>query len=188
MRTTDELIGCARGRPAVVIGGGPSAPEDLARLGSDEAGAIYVSSNDHGYRLRPCHFACAVDDLEARLRTAPAVIVARKDWADVRPVNFPRNNSGRLAAWLARLLGCAPIYLVGMDCYGGETYFHAPDAVSCGSLQPVRQHVAEWATFFRAWPGDYRALSGPLSELVPYRSALEEPGRPVDDVSPSPQE
>lgn len=179
MRTTDELVGCARGRPAVVIGGGPSAPEDLARLGREERGAIYVSANDHGYRLRACEFACCVDEIEERMRAAPAIIVSQKAWADVRPLDFPRNNSGRLAAWLSRLLGCAPIYLAGMDCYGGATYFHAPDAESCGKLQPVRQHVAEWATFFSNWPADYRAISGPLTALAPFRSVLDEPGRPA---------
>jgi hypothetical protein len=159
-RTVRELIHRHVGKPAVVIGGGPSAPAGLARCPTD---AIGISANDHGFRLRACDFITSLDRIERRLRPHGVPIVSRHLFADYRVLVPPQPNSGIVGAWLARLLGCSPIYLVGMDCFSGETYFHDPTAKSSGFSDLPRNHLARWREFLRKFPAAYAAFTSPLT-------------------------
>ena len=61
-------------------------------------------------------------------------------------------------------MGCTPIYLLGMDCWSGETYFHDADAKSSGFSEPPRNHIARWRDFLHRFPAAYAAFDGPLKD------------------------
>lgn len=176
-KTVRELIHRHRRQPAVVIGGGPSAPAGLARCPAD---AIAISANDHGFKLRGCDYIASLDRIEGRLRAHAAPLISRHLFADYRVLVAPQPNSGIVGAWLARLMGCTPIYLVGMDCWSGEAYFHNATAKSSGFSEPPRNHIARWREFLLRFPAAYAAFEGPLKaqcasmeEYPPGRDRLE---------------
>lgn len=173
-----ELVHAHVGRTAIVMGGAPSLPAELERCPPD---ALYLSANDHGAKLleerygRRCDFIVALDDIRDRLVRWGAPIVSRYFWADYRILKFQLrdggHNSAMAAAWLARLMGCAPILVTGVACYSaGGTYWHAPKAMSNGFTATPRQHRARWRTFAQLHPGMYRLVGpGALSEVfVPF--------------------
>lgn len=177
-RTVRNLIHRHVDRPGIVIGGGPSAPAQIEKCPTD---AIVVSANDHGFKLRACDFIASLDRIEQRVRAHDVPLVSRHLFADYRVLQPPQPNSGILGAWLLRLLGCSPIYLVGMDCYDGQTYFHDPAAKSSGFAQSPREHLERWRAFLKAFPGNYAAFSkalmkhldaSPLDNGIPSREKL----------------
>lgn len=130
------LYRAAQDRPALVIGGGPSAPEQLAALGAFPKNAVILSANAHAFRLgiRPHYIVCkdhrhteTQELLEPVMRKYGVPLVSRQHWADFRLGAWPvQGNSGMMAIGLAALLGCRPIVPIGFDCYQGGTYFYAP--------------------------------------------------------------
>jgi hypothetical protein len=145
-RLVADLYGLHRGRPVVVVGGGPSAPEQLTKLRLKDP--VWVFANDHGFKLglRP-HYIFAKDHrhletkefMEDRLRAhGRHLIVTQHYWGDYRAGNWPsQGNSGQLAIAFAALLGGSPIVPIGIDCYQSGTYFHdalAPN-VSLGRME-----------------------------------------------------
>lgn len=182
-RTVRDLLYRYRGRPAVVLGGGPSlAAVDKAPPPTD---AIYVSANDHGCRVAACHYVVGLDKIRARLEACHLPIIGRFGWADYRILESPAPSSGIAGAWIARLMGCGPIWLLGMDCYEGASYHHDPAAETNGKATPPKEHVNRWSKFVRRYPADYREvrqgiLSGVLSTgrapegFVPAAPALEQ--------------
>lgn len=131
------LYRAAQDRPALVIGGGPSAPEQLAALGAFPKHAVLISANAHSFRLglRPHYIVCKDHRhtetqalMEPLMREYGVPIASRQHWADFRLGAWPiQGNSGMMAIGLAALLGCRPIVPIGFDCYQTGTYFHAPD-------------------------------------------------------------
>lgn len=173
-RTVRELIHRHRRQPAIVIGGGPSAPSGLKLCPDD---AVAISANDHGFKLRRCDYITALDRIEKRLRPHGVPVISRHLFADYRAHTYPQPSSGILGAWLARLMGCTPIYIVGMDCFSGETYFHDPTAKSSGFSEPPRNHIARWRDFLHKYPAAYAAFDGPLRDQCASIDREYPPGR-----------
>lgn len=191
MRPLADLIHAHAGRPAFVMGGGDSLPKDLERAPRD---CVYISANQHGCFLRTCDYIVAIDSwfkkdfktpqgTTMRMRDfgVPVISVRRED-ADIRMFEKPTSNSGVSAAWVAWVMGCAPILIGGMDCYTGGTYFHDPKAQSSGRSVHLTQHLGRWAKLPQVAPdGMFRVMSGPLVGLFPAydpAEAVRSPARP----------
>jgi hypothetical protein len=162
-RTVRELIGVHAGRAAVIVGGGPSAPREMECAPVD---ALHISVNGHGFKLRPCEYAIALDKLDKQLRPFAVPLISRHLWADFRILETPQPNSGIAAAWVARLMGCRPIFLIGMDCFSGAVYFHNPTAATPGKSEAPAVHIGRWREFFNAYRGDFRVFGGPLASVL----------------------
>lgn len=161
-RTVRELVHAHVGQPAVVIGGGDSAPKSLAKAPAD---AIALSANDHGFLLRPCQYKVSLDKGASRDHSRGVPVISRHIWGHYRILESPAPNSGIAAAWVARIMGCTPIYVIGMDCYVGGTYFHDRHAKSSGKSINRQTHVARWRGFLQKFPADYRCIGGAIDGL-----------------------
>lgn len=141
-----DLYGVANRRPAIVVGGGPSAPSQLARLAYIHSHMIVISANGHAAKLglEPDLIVCkdhlhteTRERMEDILRPLGAPILCRHYWADYRLARWPvQGNSGMLAIAVAAMIGCGQIFPIGFDCYQSGTYFHDLEAknVSCGLM------------------------------------------------------
>lgn len=172
-----ELINRHAGRTAVVCGGGPSLPEQLARCPAE---AIYVSANQHGCLARRCDYIVVVDGIEDKvfertsgapytIRSFGVPIISPRPSADYWLFEQLAPGSGITAAFVAWVMGCAPIIVSpGMDCYRGPTYYHDPDAKSSGRSISTERHLDRWASLMvHASGGQFRALGGPLATIFP---------------------
>lgn len=205
-RTVRGLVHRHVGRPAVIMGGGESLPAAIAHC---PAQAVYISVNDHGVRLlkdrpalgRQCAYVVACDKIEDRARgdvgrdpTDRAKrradgqpwgmpVISRYMWADYRLLFMPAPSSGMAAAWLARLLGCSPIILTGMDLYAAGTYYDDKQAKSSGRTITEKQHFARWCTMIQTYPAQYRVIgcSPLLQKRVGLYSSTEPADAPIDD-------
>jgi len=165
-RLVGALYRAFENTPALVIGGGPSAPEQLQKVG--HLAPVVVSANGHAVKLGLTpHFVVCKDHvhtetkqlMEPSLRGIGAPIAGRQYWADYRMPEWPaQGNSGMMALGFAVLLGCRQVIAIGFDCYLGGTYFHDLEAknVSKG-LRPAM------------WNQRYRRLASKL-EMSPIRS------------------
>lgn len=161
-RTVRELVHAHVGMPAVVLGGGPSLPESLATC-PGRGNAVYLSANEHGALFTECDYIVAHDKIEPKIRPFGKPLISRHMWADFRIMGSIVASTGVETAWVARLMGCSPIYIVGMDCYGdGGTYHHDPNATSYGYKLERGEHLRRWKTTLELYPGDYRAIGDPL--------------------------
>jgi hypothetical protein len=184
-RTVRELVHVHHGRPAVVLGGGASSHATLDAV-PDPDSTIYISANDHGAKAlrargiaseRLAYTVC-LDKIEQRCRRElwddgrqgaewGVPVISKNMWADFRILDAPAPFTGQVAAWLARLMGCDPIILGGMDCYSGPTYWHAPKAKSSGKTAPVKFHVQLWRKLAQTHPANYQAIAGELARVFP---------------------
>jgi hypothetical protein len=125
------------GQPIIVVGGGPSAPSQLAAvLATLDGDPVYIFANDHGFKLglTPDYIMCKDEHhSETKQRMEPILraygaypIVARHEWADIVMRDWKtQGNGGQMGIGLAALMGGKPIIPVGFDCYQAEgTYFH----------------------------------------------------------------
>lgn len=182
-QTCEPLIHRHLGRPAVVMGGGLSLVEGMAA--DLPADAVYLTANDHGARYfrrrglpQRCEYMVTADADERRWRRDilrggdgsawNIPLVSRHMFGDYRLLYMPRPESGIAAAWLARLMGCCPIIVLGMDCYSSGTYHDDAKAVSFGKNLAPADHCRYWLEFSRAWRGPYRAIGcyPPLRALL----------------------
>jgi hypothetical protein len=157
--------------------------------------AVHFSVNDHGCRLmrhtlkiaRLPDYVVACDKIEQRVRfdirppgTGAAwdvPVIGRWGWADYRMLFSVAPNSGVAAAWAARLMGCAPIILAGMDLYQGPTYFDDANAYSGGRSIPPQDHRPRWWTLAEHYPAMYRMLGGDAA--LASRLGVYAPDEPV---------
>jgi hypothetical protein len=134
---------------------------------------VVFCANDHGFRhaaFPPVDYMVAMDEIEERLRAHEAPIVSPRIWADIRMVEGkpPVNNSGMVAAWVAWVMGCAPIILVGMDLYTAGTYFWDETAHSSSQKKSLLDLVQRWQRVEEAAPGiQLRPVNGPLCDVFP---------------------
>jgi len=170
------------GRPAIVIGGGPSVPWYFApglSVAPPPVDALIITANGHGCRLAaagvcrlPDFCVCVDDDQESVLRPYGVPLITQRQFADIQLWTKPVHSSGMLGCWVAWLMGCAPIVPLGMDMYAGgdaAVYFDAPDAKSAGTWVPPDQHLEHWGQLRRAVGDDvFRAPAGSaLAALFP---------------------
>jgi hypothetical protein len=142
-----------KGRMAVVMGGGPSLPGDLQKLGvylakqpgdcfgdaAEYSGPprndkpISIAVNHHALMLVECDFMVYNDHpdpgsgLEKAVESGQVTRVSPEPTSDVEldMEVWTGFYSSNLATWFALWLGCDPVILCGMDCYQGEKkYFH----------------------------------------------------------------
>lgn len=174
-------------RLAIVVGGGPSAPEQLEKIGGLSS-PIVISANGHANKLGLVTDYVVCKDhthtetkalMEPQLRTLNAPIASRHHWADYRLGNWPvQGNSGMMALGLAALLGCRPIIPIGFDCYQGATYFHDPEAKNVS--QGLRE--SHWRSRYqrlsaRLLGACIRPLDGFLTSVFPIFDPQEPLGR-----------
>lgn len=174
-----ELYNRHSGVPALVVGGGPSAPLHLEALGKKRLERmIVVSANGHAWalRLRPDYIFCKDhihtelnQPMELLLRAGGVPIASSQYWADYRTAQWPiQGNSGMQAIAFAAMMGCAPIVPIGFDCFQGQTYFHGaqPRNVSLG--RPPGYWKSRFDRLARKLDGAMvRPLEGPLAQSFP---------------------
>lgn len=173
-----DLHNVHAGRPAAILGGGPSLPSDLAALPEE---CVLFAANDHAFHIgvEP-DYMVVMDDPHIK----PELLRISETWrgglrinplldhtdVDMRGVPFWRDLSSMTAAWLADFMGCDPILLCGMDLYQGERkYCHDKDDGINKPIykQTLEQHITHWKLCFYNIPGvdKLRAVSGPLVEV-----------------------
>lgn len=195
-QTLAPLVHAHRGRPAVIIGGGPSRDAAMKEV---PAGAVLFSANDHGVRyfarqqqLQRCNYIVACDRIEARARRDVGEggtgepwglpVISRLCFGDYRLLHMAAHSSGMMAAWAARIMGCAPIIVVGMDCYRGGTYADAPDAKSTGRNLSPEDHRKAWRRLCLSYPAMYRAVR--CYEPLRRDMGDYDPGEPAEPIPP----
>lgn len=184
MRSFEEsLVGAHAGRAAVICGGAPSLPSDLAACPVD---AVYLSANQHGCLIRQCDYIVSMDKIhnetwmdkrtgrQYMLRDFNTPIIAPYDWADYKLLKRPPLvESGIVASWLAHKMGCSPVIITGVSLYQGATYFHDMEAKSHGQTLTLAEHYKHWDALLEQAPnGVFRAVSGPLLNLFPQYDPL----------------
>jgi len=160
-----------KGRPAAVLGGGPSLPDDMKKL---PEGCLLIAVNHHAQRLCKPDFMVYNDHPEGQ-ETPLREAVLRGDVTRISPepnsdVEFDVEvwtgfYSSNTATWFACWLGCDPVILCGMDCYQGErAYFHEYEDRPQFHY-PLAHHLQPWIEDARNRcrnPERIRAMSGPL--------------------------
>lgn len=157
-----DLILAHEGRIAVVMGGGPSLPSQIAGLPDD---CLWISANEHGAKLRRCDYIVCIDNIADKVKPYGVPVVSAQPWADVRLLERPAYPySGMYGCWVAWLLGARLVLLAGMDLYAGPTYWHDADAHSSARSRPYTGHLDAWRRV--RLPVPIRALGGPLVDIV----------------------
>lgn len=158
-----------RGRPAVVLGSGPSLPADLAAAPPE---AVWLAVNARPAQLVHPDFVVFTDACEGPACTALGVprVSTLREWSDfsLSSEAWDGGFSSSLGAWLALHLGCRPVLLAGMDCYRGAEHYFDGGVNAQQAGYPLHFHLRAWAPAVVRCPGaahDLRALSGPLTHL-----------------------
>jgi len=162
------------GKPAAVLGGGPSLPGDLRRLPAD---CLLIAVNYHAFLFCQPQFMVYNDQPESdpRLMEAvqrkAAILVSPEPTSDIAfdvPV-WTGFYSSNTAAWFALWMGCDPVILCGMDCYQGEIkYCHPTDRDDPAWHYPLADHLRPWIEDGRnelPHPERLCAMSGPLGTV-----------------------
>lgn len=168
-----ELVLEHKDRPSFIFGGGRSGLCELVHLRERFPDAIKVSANLHGEKLMPCDYIVFVDEdippEYARLGLKTPTI-SYHHTATYKLVEYPQlTNSGQYALWVTASMGCAPIFVFGMDCYTEGTYFHDPDAFSTGNRLDLKTHLNHWQQARKRLPRSYpiRFVGGPVPPIFP---------------------
>lgn len=178
------LYGANAGKPALVIGGGPSALQDLERVPGWQA-MLQISANGHGFKLpgakpsfiftkddteylpRPRKSNVRVRPMEPQMRVFDTPLISIQYWADYRCAEWKfQGNSGQHALAAAALMGSMPVIGVGFDCFQGQTYFHS-DGPNVSRGHPPdywQQRFRKFRERFRG-PANIRGVSGVLVEM-----------------------
>jgi len=159
-----------KGRPAAVLGGGPSLPEDMKKLPKD---CVLISVNSHALMLCKAEFMVFNDDpdefnlLNTAVQKHEQILVSPGPLSDIEfdvPV-WTGFYSSNAAAWFALWLGCNPVILCGMDCYQGEKkYFHEYEDMPHFHY-PLEHHITPWVEDAKNMLPEWKrikAMSGPL--------------------------
>lgn len=141
-----ELFGRWDGKPALVIGGGPSVLRDFKALAVEPA--LVISANEHGFfqdrfkvdlvtNVDKIH-CLRREPMEKILKPYGVPIVNRHSWADYRLPDWKlAANTGLQAIALAALLGANPVIVTGIDMWAnGRVYFHDTHAKAPKLGQP----------------------------------------------------
>jgi len=201
MKHVNDFEGIHAGKLAVVMGGGPSLPDNLESIGirlyrpfeppDFSKLPIFISVNFHSLALG---FYADYMVFGDKLAKVPVMIPFVEAFQGVRVSQFREQsdvyldpdfswlaggNSGALATWWALWLGCDPVLLAGMDCYQGPVkYCHeipVPDH-PCRTY-PLENHLAAWRRVLKYCPGAerVRAISGPTAQVFGQWEELVKP-------------
>ena len=165
------------GRPAAVLGGGPSLPEDIRKL---PKGCLMIAVNYHYQAMTGLDpdFMVFNDHLEDLpilsawvLKTKAVLVSPDREISDIEydvPV-WTGFYSSNTAAWLALWMGCDPVILCGMDCYqGDEVYCHPTDYDHPAFHKPLDHYLRPWIEEGKKLlPHQERlkVMSGPLTQV-----------------------
>lgn len=162
------------GRPAAVLGGGPSLPADLERVPKD---ALLIAVNYHAFYYCEPKYMVYNDTPETNPLQVQAVREHRAIHVSPEPTSdvvfdvdvWTGHFSSNTAAWFALWLGCDPVILCGMDCYQGEVKHCAPSTYH----SPMFEMPLDFYT--RPWTEEgvnllphverMRVMSGPLVNI-----------------------
>jgi len=159
------------GRPAAVLGGGPSLPADMEKL---PVNCLLIAVNYHAqYLCKPDfmvyndHLESVDDQLRKSILNGDVIRVSPESSSDILFdvdvwTGFYSSNT---ATWFACWMGCDPVILCGMDLYQGEqAYFHEYEEKPQFHY-PLEHHIQPWIEEAKARLPDWkkvRAMSGPL--------------------------
>lgn len=169
------------GRPALVLGGGPSLPGDYqCFVGARSSRPILIAVNYHAQAIgiQP-HFMVYNDHPQSD----PVLFQSVKDFGGLRVSPDPTSDidfdvyvwtgsySSNTATWFALWLGCDPVVLCGMDCYQGDVIYphkyshHVPvfDYPLDDHLRPWREDGLNLLPHVER----VRVMSGPLTGIFP---------------------
>lgn len=148
------------GRAAVVLGGAESLPVEFARCPSD---AVLISANQHGCLYTRCDYIVVLDDIGERLEPLGVPRIGPYLWAEYPYLDrWTIANSAAFGVWVAHLMGCAPIYIAGVDCYRSG-YWHGEGRPNATGREKFR--LVEWRELRLRVPDIVRAAGGPLVEI-----------------------
>ena len=180
MKLLSKLENKYAGRPAAVLGGGPSLPGDLARL---PRRCLLISVNYHAFHHCEPRWMVYLDDPLGnehmmriiRDKSVTKVCPDSEYGGDVKmDVPYWRGTvSSTTATWLALWMGCDPVILCGMDLYRGDVkYCHElhPGLDAPALHYPLADHMRPWQEECRGsvpHPARIRVMSGPLIGLFP---------------------
>lgn len=165
------------GRPAAVLGGGPSDRSDFARLPKD---TILIAVNNHALFYCKPDYMVFMDipntqefpELAHAVETFDGLRVSQTPLSDIYIKSakyWDGGFSSTLATWFACYLGCDPVILCGMDCYQGAVkYSHPRDDFYHPAMDaPLEDHLNAWRPALLNCPYPYRikAMSGPLVQI-----------------------
>ena len=169
------------GRPAAVLGGGPSLVQDLARVPED---ALLIAVNYHGLYHTPKTHGRLPDFMvyndvpstnplmEMAVAEHLTVQVSPEPTSDIEfdvPNVWTGSFSSNTAVWFALWMGCDPVLLCGHDLYQGNVK-HCPPSTYDSPMfyKPLDFYLRPWQEECRAsvpHPERIRAMSGPLVDL-----------------------
>ena len=164
------------GKPAAVLGGGPSMPADLKRLPEH---CLLIAVNYHAFYYCEPKFMVYNDTPETNplmvqaVREHRAVHVSPEPTSDVLfdiPDVWTGSFSSNTAAGFALFLGCDPVILCGMDCYQGTQKHCAPSTYHSECFdQPLDFYTRPWVEDCRnsvPHPERLYVMSGPLTNVL----------------------
>ena len=153
-RLVSDLLWAHPGRPCIIVGGGPSTPDQLAQIKGDKPW-MFIAANGHAFRLnlRPDYVFCKDDistetkrPMEPTVRRPGIPVIGRHFWTDYRVAEWPiTGNSGQHAIAIAALMGCAPIVPIGFDGYQNGTYWYDRTTTNVS----LGRHVGHWESRFK---------------------------------------
>lgn len=178
MRRLSTLRDKFLGKPAAVLGGGPSLITDLPRLPKQ---CLLISVNYHAfYHCNPKWMVYLDDPIGnphmmkiIRDRYVTKVCPDSEFGGNVRmDVEYWRGNvSSTTATWLALWMGCDPVIMCGMDLYQGPVkYCHPIEHHAPAWDYPLDDHMRTWREDCKnsvPHPERIRVMSGPLLQLFP---------------------
>ena len=156
-----------KGRPAVILGGGSSALDDIKKAPNN---AVILGINHHATRFIDCDYIVFNDKIMAELvKDYPGIKLSIHEHLSEYDLRMgPKmGNSSSQACWAAWLMGCDPIILAGMGCYqDAKVYCHEYGENEIPKIWPLQNYINSWKVAKEACPGvDFFALSGPLISL-----------------------
>lgn len=172
-----------KGRPAAVLGGGPSLPEDMKKL---PEGCILIAVNHHALQLCKPRFIVYNDQPESD----PLLMEAISDKSIIKVSPEPTSDikfdldvwtgfySSNTAAWFALWMGCEPVILCGMDLYQGEQKYFHPTTMDVPCFHyPLADHIRPWVEEGKnllPHVDRLRVMSGPLTNVFQRYEASHE--------------
>jgi len=174
-----EMKDIHAGRPAAILGGGPSLIEDLQRIPKD---ALLIAVNYHAFYHLPEDRLPTYMVYNDAPSTNPLQVIAVEEHKSIHVSPEPSSDvefdmpdiwtgffSSNTAAWFALHMGCDPVILCGMDCYQGLVKHCPPSTYHSEMFDfPLDFYIRPWVEDCKnsvPHPERLRSVSGPLMNV-----------------------